>query len=83
MPSPDVVSRRLGEEVVLVHLRTNRIFALSPTGARFWELLSAGGSRPEIEAELLGEYDVAPEALTAEIDSLLQALALERLVDAS
>ena len=82
-PSPDVVSRRLGDEVVLVHLRTNRIFALSPTGARFWELLSEGKSRPEIEAQLLSEYDVSAEAVSAEIDALVQALEAERLVEAS
>jgi hypothetical protein len=74
------VSRRLGDEVVLVHLQTNRIFALSPTGARFWELLSDGKSRPEIEAQLLREYDVSPEAVAAEIDSLVRVLEEERLV---
>jgi Coenzyme PQQ synthesis protein D (PqqD) len=79
-PDPDVVSRRLGDEVVLVDLRTNRIFALSPTGARFWELLSEGKSRPEIEEQLLREYEVARETVSAEIDSLVRALEDERLV---
>ena len=79
--SSDVVFRKLGDEMVLVHLRTNRIFALSPTGARFWELLSDGKKRPEIEAQLLSEYDVSPAAMAAEIDSLVRALEAERLVD--
>ena len=79
-PSPDVASRRLGDEVVLVHLRTNRIFSLSPTGARFWELLSEGRTRPEIEAALLDEYDVSTEDVTAEIDSLVGMLLSEDLV---
>ena len=79
-PSPDVVSRRLGDEVVLVHLKTNRIFSLSPTGARFWELLSDGRSRTEIEAALLREYDVTPQQVTVEVDSLVRALGAERLV---
>lgn len=81
-PSPDVVSRRLGDEVVLVHLRTNRIFALSPTGARFWELLTDGKSRTEIEGELLREYEVAPEDVSAEIDSLVRTLEAEQLLRA-
>lgn len=79
-PHPDVASRRLGDEVVLVHLRTNRIFSLSPTGARFWELLSDGRTRPEIEAELLDEYDVSREEVSAEIDSLVTMLESEDLV---
>ena len=79
-PNPDVVSRRLGDEVVLVHLKTNRIFSLSPTGARFWELLSDGKSRTEIEAALLQEYEATPEAVSAEIDSLVRTLEAEQLV---
>ena len=79
-PNPDVVSRRLGDEVVLVHLRTNRIFSLSPTGARFWELFSDGKSRTEIEAALLQEYDVTPEAVSTDVDALVRTLEAEQLV---
>jgi hypothetical protein len=79
-PDPDVVSRRLGDEIVLVHLKTNRIFSLSPTGARFWELLKDGRSRSEIEAALLREYDVSHEEVSAEIDVLVRTLEAEQLV---
>ena len=65
---------------MLVHLKTNRIFSLSPTGALFWELLSDGRTRPEIEAELLEKYDVSREEVTAEIDSLVRMLRTEDLV---
>ena len=82
-PSPDVVSRRLGDEIVLVHLKTNRIFSLSPTGARLWELLSDGKSRTEIEAALLSEYEVTPQQVSAEVDSLVGALEAERLLQGS
>ena len=80
VPSPDVVSRRVGDEVVLVHLKTNRIFALSPTGARFWELLSDGRTRPEIEEQLLKEYDVSRRDVSAEIESLVETLKGEGIV---
>ena len=79
-PSQDVVSRRLGDEVVLVHLKTNRIFSLSPTGARFWELLSDGKSRTEIEAALLEAFEVTTDAVSIEIDSLIRELEAEQLV---
>jgi hypothetical protein len=75
------VSRRLGDEIVLVHLETNRIFSLSPTGARLWELLTDGKSRPEIERQLHEEYDVSPEAVSTEIDSLVTMLEAEALVE--
>ena len=79
-PSAEVVSRRVGDEVVLVHLGTNRIFALSTTGARFWELLSDGSTRREIEERLLEEYEVSREEVSAEIDSLVSTLEAEGLV---
>jgi hypothetical protein len=79
-PHEDVVSERVGDDLVLVHLGTNEIFALNPTGARFWELLVAGGSRDAIEQQLLSEYEVDPTALRAEIDSMLGELARHEMV---
>ena len=60
---------------MLVHLKTNRIFSLSPT-ARFWDL-SDGRSRRETQAELLREYDVSQDEMSAEVDSLVQTLEAE------
>lgn len=80
-PGPDVVSRRIGDELVLVHLGTNHIHALNATGARFWELLTAGRSRSEIELTLQAEYDVAPEDVGASVDRLLEELESEGLVE--
>jgi hypothetical protein len=80
-PDPNVVFKVLDQEAVLVHLGTNKIFTLTETGARFWQLLADGRDRPSIEQELLREYDVAEPELVAEIDSLLRELAAEGLVD--
>ena len=81
--NPDVVHRRVGDEVVLVHLERNQIFALNETGMRFWELLAEGRERHEIEETMLSEFEVEQPALAAEIDSLLERLAEARLVDPS
>lgn len=78
--NPDVVSQRVGNDVVLVHLKTNQIFALNETGARFWELLTDGRSREEIERTLNDEFDVEPEPLRREIDALLADLARQDIV---
>jgi Coenzyme PQQ synthesis protein D (PqqD) len=82
-PHEDVVSERLGDELVLVHLGTNEVFALNETGARFWELLVAGGSRAAIEERLLAEYDVGRRELAAEIDAILAELGRQKMVRAS
>jgi Coenzyme PQQ synthesis protein D (PqqD) len=79
-PSDDVVSRRLDDIVVLIHLKTNRIFELNATGARLWELISAGTGAGEIREIMLNEFDVAPSELTNAIASLTRLLASEELI---
>ena len=79
-PADDVVGQRLGDEVVLVNLKTNRIFELNRTGGRFWDLLHEEGNRDQIEARLQQEFDVGEEQLTAEVDALVASLAAEDLV---
>jgi Coenzyme PQQ synthesis protein D (PqqD) len=79
-PADDVVGQRLGDEVVLVNLKTNRIFELNRTGGRFWDLLHEEGNRDQIEARLREEFDVGEEQLTAEVDALIASLAAEDLV---
>jgi hypothetical protein len=79
-PSQDVVGQRLGDEVVLVSLETNRIFELNRTGARFWELLQSETDRGRIEAQLLEEFAVREEELSAEVDRLIKSLDDEELV---
>jgi hypothetical protein len=79
-PTPDVVYRELEGEIVLVHLGSNRIYTLNQTGAKFWELLSEGYEREEIERRLLDEFDAEPDELHREIDSMLKTLADEGLV---
>jgi hypothetical protein len=79
-PSQDVVGQRLGDEVVLVSLQTNRIFELNRTGARFWELLQSERDRSRIEQRLMEEFEVSEEELSAEVDQLIKSLTDEELV---
>ena len=79
-PSPDTVATRLGDEVVLVHLKTERMHVLNRTGARLWELLCAGRDWADIRDVILGEFEVTPGQLDAEIEELLTMLRQEQLV---
>jgi hypothetical protein len=80
--SPDAVSRRLADEVVVVNLKSNRIFSLNPTGARYWELLESGTERDQIESKLAEEFDVESSQLSREIAELEAKLLEEGLVHA-
>lgn len=79
-PDSDVVWRRLGDDVVLVQLRTNRIYSLNQTAARAWELLSEGAVREEMERSLLDEFDVEAAELRSSLDELFEQLTTAGLV---
>ena len=79
-PQPDVVSRRLDEQTVLVNLRTNRIFELNRTGAQLWDLLGDGSSESRIVERLGAEFDVPQEQLEREVRALLESLLDEGLI---
>jgi hypothetical protein len=79
-PNPDVVYQELEDEIVLVHLHTNRIFSLNATGARLWKLLDAGHDRDEIHAQMTREYTVDADVLAGEIDRLLAGLKAAGLI---
>ncbi len=81
-PHPQVVFRKVGDETVLVHTGTNRIYSLNPTGAAVWELLAAGHDAPRIREQLQRTYNVEPARLTREVDELLASFAREGLLEA-
>jgi hypothetical protein len=76
-----VVSSRLGDGGVLVHLRTNRIFELNATGYRIWELIGAGHDRTTIAQRLQEEFLVPADRLQRELEDLVAALVAEGLLD--
>jgi hypothetical protein len=72
--SPDTVSTRAGDEIVLVDLKTDRIYSLNRTAARVWELFSTDCDREEVRRRLLEEFDVGPSEVESAIDELVQSL---------
>jgi hypothetical protein len=79
-PHPQVVARRVEDELVVIQLDRNRIYALNRTGARFWELIVEGRSRSEACELMLEEFDVARAELEREIEELLDLLFREELL---
>jgi hypothetical protein len=79
-PNPDVVTQRLDDELVVVHLRTNRIFLLNRTAARYWELLDSGADFERIKHTMLQEFAVDEDMLLNEIDEFRRKLKKEELI---
>src|SRR4051812_21570806 len=82
-PHPDVVARRVQDEVLLVQMGRNHVYSLNRTGARLWELIEAGCSPREASERMLEEFDVPEAELRAEIDSFLVLLLEEELLRTS
>jgi hypothetical protein len=53
--------------MVLLDLSREQYFALNPVAARMWLLLASGETVDTITAELLEEYEVAPDVLRADV----------------
>ncbi len=82
-PNPEVIGQRLGEELVLIHLRTNRMYELNLTAARIWELLDEARDLPQIRECLLEEFDLDGADLESDVADLLSQLDAEKLIIAS
>ena len=75
-----VLSESLNDETVVLDMSSGVYFGLSPVASRFWKLLSEGRSREAIEGTLLEEFEVEPEVLRNDLDSLLADLEGKKLI---
>ena len=76
----DVITRNLGNELVLLDLARGVYFGLDEVGSRVWLLLSEGRSEHEIAKALAAEYAAAPEHIEEDVRRFLAQLANEGLV---
>lgn len=79
-PNPEVLSRRLDQSVVLVHIGTNRIFELNETAGCAWELLGRGVDIDSIVDQLVDEFDVEPQKAADELKELIIRFRAEGLL---
>ena len=79
--SEDAVARRVGDQVVLVQLQTNRIYELNPTGARLWELLQGGADLEQARERMLAEFDVSEDELRNNMNEIVDELVAMQLLE--
>jgi hypothetical protein len=75
-----IVSRRVEETLVLVHLSTDSIYELSRTGGRLWELFEQGCTYGDAVRELQAEFEVAHEEVEREAERFVQMLVSEGVI---
>ena len=79
--APDVMLRIIGEEAVILNLKSELYLGLDPVGTRMWMVLH---DAPSIQAayELLpAEFEVEPERLHRDLDKLLEQMLEQGLIE--
>jgi hypothetical protein len=79
-PAPDVMFRIVGDEAVLLHLKSETYLGLDPVGTRMWTVLTESESVEKAYAALLGEYDVEGQCLRRDLQEFIGKLVEHDLV---
>jgi len=74
VPSVDAVESAVGDETVILHLKSGIYFGLDPMGTRIWAMLKEGVSSAEICKRLTEEFDVSPDVVEADARRFLSEL---------
>ena len=78
--SPDVMFRTIGEESVLLHLKSETYLGLDPVGTRMWTLLIESDSIQSAYDALLAEYEVDGRELSRDLEDFVGKLIENDLV---
>ena len=65
---------RLGDETIILHLKSGTYFGLDATGTRIWTLLKQGLGPLEICARLSTDYSIARETIETDVREFLDNL---------
>lgn len=72
--SEDVMVRQVGDETVLLDLKSMRYMGLDDVSSRMWQLLTAGDSIQSAYEALAAEFDVEPARLRIDLGEYVQEL---------
>lgn len=72
--SDAVAWRVVDEEIVALDLARSVYLGVNASGAALWPALVAGATRPELEAILVGRFDITPDQAVADVGAFLDGL---------
>lgn len=78
--SEDVVTQKVGDEMVLLDLESGVYYGLDAVGSRIWELLTEHGHLRVVLETMTEEYEVTPEILQQDLLHLVQELQARGLI---
>lgn len=79
--SEDVISSKVGDEVILLHTESDKAYGLDDTAAFVWELLNEGSkSLDQIASALTNRFDVDRKRAMSDLEALLAHFTREQLI---
>jgi len=78
--SPDIAWRRIGDESVVLDLKSSDYYSLNETAALLWEALGEGLTPEKAVERLCEEFDAEPDAVRKDVEAALAELLSERLI---
>jgi hypothetical protein len=78
---PDVLFRIVGDEAVVLNLKTEQYLGLDAVGTRMWSALQDEASIDAAYDALLREFEVEPDRLRQDLDEFIGKLAENALVE--
>ena len=82
-PSSNVLTRELGEEIVLMDLGSEKYFSLNETGTVVWSLMADGADLDFIAQQLSVRFDIDELKAMADVVSLLEHFQSAGLISTS
>lgn len=78
-PKTHTIFRNAGDELILVNVSTNRMFAANDTAAQIWAALVRGEDLSEVKDRLVTSTNM-PEA-SRDVEAFVEALISEELIE--
>ena len=75
-----VIYRKIDDDLIIINLRTDKIFSVNHTGAILFELLASQIELDQVKEMLINKFDVTPDELERELDSILESFTKEGIL---
>ena len=81
--NPQILFQKLGDEAVILHLKSEQYFGLDLVGTRFWEIMTEKGNLEDTISVLLEEFEVDEATLRTDLEELISRLRAEDLLQST
>ena len=79
--SPRVLTRVVGDEVIIAVPEHDEVMVLSATGKAIWELIETPVTTSSVIGTLAGLYECPEDEISGDVESFLSNLLEKRVVD--